>query len=194
MRTGFPAWLSFRSRKRPLLSRKTAGSCRSSQRVFRRAGTFFSGCSRTETLSGEGEEFFALLPEEEAKAFELDGTLCKVFQAGNKLVMQFSRFTAPVFIEFEPGRMMSIIGFQVCADSHAHDADFIPGISFRHAEGNVRVEFDIPFFSAWRVDSQAPYRFNLSCNKAALHPRKPWPSRLCFGDCNPDELIFLRLK
>lgn len=143
---------------------------------------------------GEGEEFFALLPEEEAKAFELDGTLCKVFQAGNKLVMQFSRFTAPVFIEFEPGRMMSIIGFQVCADSHAHDADFIPGISFRHAEGNVRVEFDIPFFSAWRVDSQAPYRFNLSCNKAALHPRKPWPSRLCFGDCNPDELIFLRLK
>jgi hypothetical protein len=141
---------------------------------------------------GEGEEFFPLLPEEEAKEFELGGTLCKVFQAGNKLVMQFSCFAAPVLIEFEPARMMTIIGFTVCADSHDHNADFNAGISFKHTEDHVRVEFDLAFFSAWRVDSQAPYRFNLTCNNAGLRPRKPWPPRLCFGDCNPNELIFLQ--
>jgi hypothetical protein len=143
---------------------------------------------------GEGEEFFALLPEEEADSFELGGTLCKVFQAGNKLVIQLSHFTAPVFIEFEPGRMMAIIGVQVWANTHSHDTDFIAGISFRHTEENTRVEFDLSFFNAWRVDRQAPYRFNMNCDKAALHPRKSWPTRLCFGDCNPEELIFLRQK
>ncbi len=164
------------------------------QECFAELERFSPDAPELKRYRGEGEECFALLPEEEAEAFELGGTRCKVFLAENKLVMQFSGFTAPVFVEFEPGRMMTIIGFQLSADSHSHDADFIAGISFQHAEDSVRVEFDLAFFSAWRVDSQAPYRFNLTCNNAGLRPRNPWPPRLCFGDCNPEELLFLQQK
>ena len=131
-------------------------------------------------------------PSYEVVFVDLDGTTGKVFRNENKLVMEFFKFAAPVTVEFEPGRMMKIIEFNVRADHHDHGADWVEGLKITHENGGAKVEFDLEHFRQWRMDDSAPYRFNLSSGKGALVPRKPWPYRLLVGNASTEELIMAK--
>ena len=141
---------------------------------------------------GETGEIFPIKAENDAEIFDLDGTTGKVFRNENKLVMEFFKFAAPVTVEFEPGRMMKIIEFNIRADHHDHGADWVEGLKITHENGGAKVEFNLEHFRQWRMDDSAPYRFNLSSGKGALVPRKPWPYRLLVGNASTEELIMAK--
>ena len=141
---------------------------------------------------GETGEIYPLLPESEAKTFDLDGTTGKVYAEDNKIVMEFFKFAAPAHVEFEPGRMMRIIESNISADSHDHGSDWVEGLTITHANGGVKLAFDRDFYRQWRMDDSMPYRFNISSGSAALKPRSPWPYRLSVGSASAEELIMLK--
>ena len=127
-----------------------------------------------------------------AAIFDLDGTTGKVFRSGNKIIMEFFKFAAPVHVEFEPARMMKIIEFNMSETNHDHGADWVKGLKIVHRDGQARLEFDLDHFRQWRVDDSAPYRFNLSSGNGALNPLKPWPYRLLVGSASAEELLMLK--
>ena len=154
--------------------------------------TFDYDADVLKSYRGETGEFYPLLPESEAKTFDLDGSVGKVYAKDNKIVMEFSKIAAPVHVEFEPGRMMRFIEFNVSAEKHDHSADWQEGLSVTHANGGAKIEIDRTFFRQWRIDDSMPYRFNLSSGSAALKPRSPWPYRLLVGTASAEEMLVLK--
>ena len=141
---------------------------------------------------GETGEFFPLQPESAAEPFDLNGTSVKMYSADNRIVMEFSEFSAPVHVEFEPGRMMKIIEIVLTADRNNFIGSKVSGVKITHTNGTAKLEFDSDYFKTWRIDDTAPYRFNLICGDHALKPRKQWPSRLLLGTASSDELLMLK--
>lgn len=113
----------------------------------------------------------------------------------SKLVFDFRHLSENVRLDLEPGRLCRVLDVQLFPGKrHNHDADFIDGIAFEHDEDAATVTFDLEVFDKFRVSDKMLWRFNLSTSTAALSPLHPWPSRLCQGNSNPNDLLYLDLQ
>ncbi len=141
---------------------------------------------------GETGKYYLLYPKENASAFNLDGSCGSFYSDANKFIVDIDRFSQPVRVEFEPFRMMQIIDFKVSSDRHDHNVDLINGVEIIHTNRKTQIFFDLDYFSRWRIDDTAPYRFNLSSGKDSLHPIVSQPSRLLLGTANTADLVLLK--
>lgn len=144
--------------------------------------------------SGESEEFFSA-PEKEEKAVWhcLGNAEFKIFHDSAHLVFRFRRMPQELRLDVEPGRLSQIITVKLTPDGWNHASNFIPGMELRKTGSLTDVLFDLNFFRDFRASGRAPWRFNLSADSSALHELHPYPPRLCHGDVNPADLIFLKL-
>lgn len=53
------------------------------------------------------------------------------------------------------------------------------------------LKFAEEMFEGFRISNTMLWRFNISTPSGALHPVHPWPWRLCQGDSNPGDLLYL---
>ena len=108
------------------------------------------------------------------------------------LVFMFRNITEKIRLDLEPGRLCRVIDIRIdTPETHGHDADFIKGVNFLHDNGVVTVTIERDKFEGFRVSDKMPWRFNISTPTGALSPLHPWPRRLCQGDGNPADLLYL---
>jgi hypothetical protein len=107
-------------------------------------------------------------------------------------VFTFRNIPEPVRLDLEPGRLCRVIDLRVLTpEKHNHDADFLPGVTFDHNNGVVTVTVERKKYEGFRVSDRMPWRFNISTPSGALSPLHLWRPRLCQGDCNPGDLLYL---
>ena len=110
------------------------------------------------------------------------------------LVFTFRNITEKIRLDLEPGRLCRVIDIRInTPERHGHDADFIRGVKFIHDNGVVTVIIEKEAFDGFRVSEGMLWRFNVSTPTGALSPLHPWPGRLCQGDGNPGDLLYLDL-